>query len=72
MHAGTMLLEALIAASDWIDAQLGKRRTELQGQVQQAIAEATGTASREPRTPIVIEVRGGIVQGVKNVPPSYE
>jgi len=45
MHAGPKLLEALIAASDWIDAQLGKPRTEIQAQVQQAIAEATGRAA---------------------------
>jgi hypothetical protein len=35
------LLAALIAASDWIDAQLGEPRTEIQAKVQQAIAEAT-------------------------------
>ena len=45
MHAGPKLLEALIAASDWIDAQLGKPRTELQARVQQAIAAATGRAA---------------------------
>jgi hypothetical protein len=39
------LLEALIAASDWIDAQLGVPRTEIQAQVQQAIAAATGRAA---------------------------
>jgi len=42
MHAGPKLFEALVAASDWIDAQLGVRRIEIQSKVQQAIAEATG------------------------------
>jgi hypothetical protein len=45
MHAGPRLLEALIAASDWIDAQIGKPRIKIQTQVQQAIAEATGRAA---------------------------
>jgi hypothetical protein len=45
MHAGPRLLDALIAASDWINAQLGIRRTEIQSKVQQAIAEATGRAA---------------------------
>ncbi|HVX10265.1 MAG TPA: hypothetical protein VHC22_03635 [Pirellulales bacterium] len=45
MHAGPKLLETLIAASDWINAQLGKRRTDIQAMVQQAIAEATGRAA---------------------------
>jgi hypothetical protein len=39
------LLAALIAASDWIDAQLGEPRCEIQAQVKQAIAEATGERS---------------------------
>lgn len=45
MHAGPKLLAALIAASDWIDAQVGKSRTDVQSKVQQAIAEATGRAA---------------------------
>jgi hypothetical protein len=45
MHAGPKLLEALIAASEWIDAQLGKPRTEIQARVQQAIADAKGRAA---------------------------
>ena len=45
MHAGQKLLEALIAASGWINAQLGVPRTEIQAQVKQAIAEATGRAA---------------------------
>ena len=44
-NAAPMLLEALIAASDWIDAQLGKPRYEIQAQVKQAIAAATGRAA---------------------------
>ena len=45
MHAGPKLLTALIAASCWIDAQLGTPRTEIQAQVREAIAEATGRAA---------------------------
>jgi hypothetical protein len=36
------LLKALQSASDWIDAQLGVPRTEIQAIVQRAIAEAEG------------------------------
>jgi hypothetical protein len=45
MHAGPKLLDALIAASDWIDAQLGKPRAEIQSRVQHAVAEATGRSA---------------------------
>lgn len=41
-------------------------------QARAAIAEAAGGFSPEPRKPIVIEVRGGVVQGVQNVPPGYQ
>lgn len=44
-NAAPMVLEALIAASDWIDAQLGKPRSEIQAQVKQAIAAAIGRAA---------------------------
>lgn len=37
-----------------------------------AIAEATGASPLEPSKPIVIEVRGGIVQDVLYVPPGFE
>ena len=37
-----------------------------------AVAEATLVASAEARQPIVIEVRGGVVQEVQNVPPGVE
>ena len=66
------LLEALTAASDWIDAQLGRPRTEIQAKVLQAIASAAANSPASPRKPIVIEVRGGIVQDVLNVPPGHE
>ena len=39
------LLDALVAASDWIDAQLSKPRTEIQARVRQAIAKATRRAA---------------------------
>ena len=44
-NAAPKLLEALIAAPDWIDAQLGEPRSEIQAQVEQAIAAATGEGS---------------------------
>lgn len=44
MAAAPQMLEALLAASDWIDAQLGEPRTEIQAIIQQAIADATGEA----------------------------
>ncbi len=37
-----------------------------------AVAEATGSPSLEPHPPIVVEVRGGVVQDVRNVPPGYD
>jgi hypothetical protein len=43
--AAPELLEALEAASDWIDAQLGEPRLEIQAKVQAAIAKATGRAA---------------------------
>lgn len=45
MHAGPKLLDALIAASNWINAQIGKQRTDIQSRVQHAIAEAIGRAA---------------------------
>lgn len=45
MVTAPKLLEALIAASDWIDAEIFTPRTEIQAQVKQAIAEATGRAA---------------------------
>lgn len=42
------LLEALQAASDWIDQQIGVPRIEIQTLVQEAIAEA-GTIATETR-----------------------
>jgi hypothetical protein len=45
MMAGPNLLTALIAASDWINAQIGTSRTEIQAQVQQAIADASDEVS---------------------------
>lgn len=41
-------------------------------QARTVIAEVTADASPEPRKPIVIEVQGGVVQGVLNAPPGYQ
>jgi len=45
MHAGPKLLEALIAASEWIDTQHFVRRTDIQETIRKAIADATGRAA---------------------------
>ncbi len=42
MHAAPKLLEALIAASEWIDTQHFVQRILIQETIRQAIAEATG------------------------------
>ena len=42
MHAGPKLLEALIAASDWIDAQLGKSRTQIQARCSRSSLKRLG------------------------------
>ncbi len=42
--AAPELLEALEAASDWIDAQLGEPRLEIQAKVQAAIAKTKAAA----------------------------
>jgi len=44
-NAAPELLEALLAASDWIDAQIGVPRTDIQAKVGRAIVEATGRAA---------------------------
>ncbi len=72
MHAGPRLLEALLATSEWIAAQLFLRRTGIQETIRNAIAEATGDSPREAPPPIVIEVCGGLVQDVLNLPPGYQ
>jgi hypothetical protein len=71
MHAGPKLLEAAIAA--WQRAANHEKPTfEECNMLHAAIAEATGNSAPEPRKPIVIEVRGGVVQDVLNVPSGYE
>ena len=42
MVSAPKLLDALIAASDWIDAQVGRPRAEVQAIIKEAITEATG------------------------------
>jgi hypothetical protein len=52
----------------------GHRQDEIDSlliQVRAAIAEATGTDASKRRNSIVIEVRGGVVQDVRNVPPGF-
>jgi ribosomal protein S27AE len=42
------------------------------GDAPEAIATVTDGSALETQPPIVIEVRGGVVQDVQNVPPGYE
>jgi hypothetical protein len=52
----------------------GPRQDEIDSlliRVHAAIAEATGTDATKRRNTIVIEVRGGVVQDVRNVPPGF-
>jgi hypothetical protein len=66
--AENLLLACRMVVERWENGNLAEaaRACEL------AVAEATDEPSTEPRKPIVIEVRGGIVQEVSNVPVGYE
>ncbi len=65
------LVEAAEAA--WQRAANHEKLTMLEcNQLYAAIAEATGSSLSEPYKPIVIEVQGGVVQNVLNVPPGYQ
>ncbi len=50
----------------------GKTEAEPDAKARAAIARAAGGSPPDPRKPIFIEVRGGIVQDVRNVPPGYD
>ncbi len=68
------LLAALIVCADLL---ADYDETEGEGgdayrEAKAAIAEATGKVSPDLRKPIVIEVRGGVVQDVLNVPSGIE
>jgi hypothetical protein len=73
MHTGPKLLEALITCAnlladyDEADGCEGDAWREAIAVIEEARAGATS----EPRKPIVIEVLGGVVQDVQNVPPGY-
>jgi hypothetical protein len=68
-NAAAKLLEALRSL---VEATSGYARHFHEHMVACAvIAEATSGA-HEPRLPIIIEVRGGVVQDVLNVPPGVE
>jgi hypothetical protein len=75
MHAAPKLLEALQDAREWVvhGEVDGVACDELLviDILDTAIAEATSGTPRE-RQPIVIEVRGGVVQDVLNVPAGIE
>ncbi|SRR5579883_224061 len=74
MHAGPRLLEALITCANLLadydesDGDEGEAWREAIAVIQ----EATDGSPSETRKPIVIEVRGGVVQDVHNVPPGYQ
>ena len=69
MHAGPRLLGACEVALKNGDNYFSDDTKAL---LAAAIAEAASSSSLQPRKPIVIEVRGGVVQDVQNVPPGYE
>jgi hypothetical protein len=69
MHAGPRLLEAARLALRQLREFYTDRDSQAIMDLKAAIREATGESRTDPRGPIVIEVRGGIVQDVLNVPP---
>ncbi len=71
MHAGQKLLHAAEAARRRAanDEKLSIQECD---ELSAAIAKATGEDSPDLRKPIVIEVRGGVVQEVLNVPSGIE
>jgi hypothetical protein len=74
--AAPRLLEALTRAEGFMsgfeDDELQDGINELLAEIRAAVAAATGNPDPAPRKPIVIEVRGGVVQDVLNVPPGIE
>jgi hypothetical protein len=72
IHAGSKLLQAFQEVIEQLDAigipdWHGAEGLDLQ-HARAAIAEATGNIAADARKPIVIEVRGGVVVDVLNVP----
>jgi hypothetical protein len=71
MHAGPNLVNTMRAVSDWLNAQLFLKRSEIQEMIRTATANAIGGSPTQSPPTIIIEVRGGIVQDVQNVPPGF-
>jgi hypothetical protein len=75
MATAPKLLKALLAVvASLTSFEWGPRQDEIDSlliRVRAAIAEATGTDASKRRNTIVIEVRGGVVQEVRNVPPGF-
>jgi hypothetical protein len=79
MKAAPQMLKALTAAEAFVRGFEGDERQDgieaLLAAIRGAIAEANGTpdarAAKSP-SPIIIKVRGGVVQDVRNVPPVCE
>lgn len=68
-NSADRLLQACQNVVDrWEQGDLAEAVRACQG----AIDEAGGRSESETRKPIIIEVRGGVVQDVQNVPPGYE
>jgi|SRR5579883_992957 len=65
--ADNLLLACRMVVDRWEHGNLA----EAARACRDAVAEATGEALTEHREPIVIEVRGGVVQHVSNVPTGY-
>jgi len=72
MHAGAKLLEASTLALRQLREFYLDNDSQAILDLKAAIAEATGGAPSAPPKPIVIEVRGGVVQDVLNVPPGFQ
>jgi hypothetical protein len=72
MHAGPKLFEAATLALRHLREFFLGRDSQAILDLKAAIEKTTGGAWPELPNPIVIEVRGGVVQDVLHVPPGYE
>lgn len=71
MHAWQKLLEAATLALRQLREFYLDHDSQAILDLKAAIAQAGDEPTTEPQKPIVIEVRGGVVQDVLNVPPGY-
>lgn len=74
-HVVAGLLEALQGCLFALDENrdgAGPTKKKAIAQAGDVLTKAAGSSPSAHRKPIVIEVRGGVVQEVLNVPPGYE